>query len=77
MAQESAASLFKAVKEDQALQAKLKATTNPETFIQIARERGYDFTVQELNNEIENLSEEELASVINPGIGPRRHLTPR
>ncbi|MBD2740629.1 Nif11-like leader peptide family natural product precursor [Coleofasciculus sp. FACHB-1120] len=77
MAQESAASLFKAVKEDQALQARLKATTNPETFIQIASERGYDFTVEELNNEIEKLSDEELASVINPGIGPRRHLTPR
>lgn len=77
MAQENAAKFFKHVMEDEALQARLKAATEPETFIQIAEKRGYRFTEAELNREIEKLSPEELAAVINPGVGPRRHIVPR
>jgi predicted ribosomally synthesized peptide with nif11-like leader len=77
MAQENAARLFKAVREDQALKARLKAASEPETFIKIAQERGYDFTEEELQNEISKLSEEELAAIINPGIAPRQHIHPR
>ena len=77
MAQENAAKFFKHVMADEALQAKLKATTEPETFIEIAKKRGYQFTEAELNREIDNLSPEELAAVINPGVGPRRHIVPR
>ncbi|MGH8003078.1 MAG: Nif11-like leader peptide family natural product precursor, partial [Brasilonema sp.] len=46
MTQRNAAELFKAVKKDQVLKEKLKAATNPEAFIKIAKERGYDFTVE-------------------------------
>lgn len=77
MAQEHAARFFKAVMADEALQAKLKATTEPETFIKIAEQRGYHFTEVELDKEIEKLSPEEFAAVINPGVAPRRHIMPR
>lgn len=77
MAQKNAAQLLKAVKQDQALKERLKATSNPDAFIQIAQERGYNFTVEELENELSNLSEAELASILNPGMSPRYHIHPR
>jgi predicted ribosomally synthesized peptide with nif11-like leader len=77
MAQEHAARFFKAIQQDEALKHKLKATTEPETFIKIAEQRGYRFTTEELENAIAKLSEEEFAAVINPGIAPRRHIMPR
>ncbi len=77
MTQQNATRLFQAVKEDQALQQKLKATDDPQAFIKIAQERGYDFTVEELDSEINKLSEEDLADIVNPGWGTRRHLNPR
>jgi len=77
MTQQNATRLFQAVKQDQALQQRLKATANPEAFVKIAQERGYDFSVEELESEISNLSEEDLAAIVNPGWGNRRHLNPR
>ncbi|BAY98938.1 hypothetical protein NIES37_29160 [Tolypothrix tenuis PCC 7101] len=77
MPRQNAAQLLKAVKQDQALKQKLKATANPEAFVQIAQERGYDFTVDELETELDKLSEEDLAGIVNPGWGPRRHIHPR
>lgn len=77
MTQQNAARLFEAVKQDQALQQKLKATSDPEAFIKTAHERGYDFTAEELDSEISKLSEENLAAIINPGWGTRRHINPR
>ncbi|MBW4446776.1 MAG: Nif11-like leader peptide family natural product precursor [Spirirestis rafaelensis WJT71-NPBG6] len=77
MAQKNAAQLFKAVKLDQALKQQIKAASNPEAFIKIAEEHGYNFTVEELESEISKLSEEELAAIVNPGIAPRYHINPR
>ncbi|HYX18624.1 MAG TPA: Nif11-like leader peptide family natural product precursor [Nostoc sp.] len=77
MTQQNATRLFEAVKQDQALQQRLKATANPEAFVKIAQERGYDFNVEELESEISNLSEEDLAAIVNPGWGNRRHINPR
>ena len=77
MTQQNATRLFQAVKQDQALQQRLKATANPEAFVKIAQERGYDFSVEELESEISNLSEEDLAAIVNPGWGNRRHINPR
>ncbi|MGJ5675951.1 MAG: Nif11-like leader peptide family natural product precursor [Nostochopsis sp.] len=77
MTQNNAAQLFKAVKQDQALKEKLKAAANPEAFITIAQERGYDFTVEELETELSKLSSEELAAIVNPGVRPRLHIYPR
>ncbi|MEH2324852.1 MAG: Nif11-like leader peptide family natural product precursor [Nostoc sp.] len=77
MTQQNATRLFKAVKQDQALQQRLKATANPEAFVKIAQDRGYDFSVEELESEISKLSEEDLAAIVNPGWGTRRHIYPR
>lgn len=77
MVQEHAARFFKAIQHDEALKHRLKATTDPESFIKIAEGRGYSFSVAELDNAIAKLSEEEFAAVINPGIAPRRHIMPR
>lgn len=77
MTQENAARFFKAIHKDEALKARLKATTDPESFIKVAEERGYRFTVAELEKEISKLSDEEFAAVSNPGISPRRRLVPR
>jgi predicted ribosomally synthesized peptide with nif11-like leader len=77
MPQQHATQLLKAVKQDQALKQRLRATANPEAFIQIAKERGYDFTIDELEAELDKLSEEDLAAIVNPGWGPRRHIHPR
>lgn len=77
MAQEHAAQFFKAIQQDEALKAKLKAITGPESFIKIAENRGYNFTLKELETEIGKLSPEQMAAVINPGISPRRHILPR
>ncbi len=77
MAQQTTAQLFKAVQQDQALKERLKAASNPEAFVQIARERGYDFTVEELETSLSNLSSEELAGIMNPGLAPRFHIHPR
>ncbi|MEH2382557.1 MAG: Nif11-like leader peptide family natural product precursor [Nostoc sp.] len=77
MTQQNAARLFQAVKQDQALQERLKVTADPEAFIKIAQERGYEFNVKELDNEISKLSEEDLATIVNPGWGTRHHIHPR
>lgn len=77
MAQETAARFFKVVQQDQALKDKLKATTDPETFVKIAEQSGYHFTIAELDTALGKLSEEEFAAVVNPGIAPRRHIMPR
>lgn len=77
MTQECAARFFKAIQQDQALKAKLKATTDPEKFVEIAANQGYHFTVAELEAQISKMTPEEVAAVINPGVGPRRHIVPR
>ncbi|MDF5738501.1 MULTISPECIES: Nif11-like leader peptide family natural product precursor [unclassified Nostoc] len=77
MTQQNAARLFQAVKQDQALQERLKVTADPEAFIKIAQERGYEFSLKELESEISKLSEEDLANILNPGWGARRHINPR
>jgi predicted ribosomally synthesized peptide with nif11-like leader len=77
MSQCHAAEFFKAVKKDQALKAKLQATSDPQAFIKIAADRGYTFTEGELETAIEQMSEAELAAVFNPGVGSRQRLVPR
>ncbi|MCT7962945.1 Nif11-like leader peptide family natural product precursor [Laspinema sp. D1] len=77
MTQKNAAALFKAVKEDLALQQQMQAAKNPAAIKKLAQERGYSFTDEELNHEISQLSDEELSRMINPGIAPREHLIRR
>ncbi|MBD2022728.1 Nif11-like leader peptide family natural product precursor, partial [Leptolyngbya sp. FACHB-36] len=48
MTSHRAAEFFKAVQQDQALQARLQAVSDPKAFIQIAADRGYTFSEEEL-----------------------------
>jgi predicted ribosomally synthesized peptide with nif11-like leader len=77
MSQNNATRFLSIVKQDRALKERIKATSEPEVFIKIAKDRGYDFTVEELQTELSKLSEEELAAIVNPGIAPRQHIYPR
>lgn len=77
MAQENAARLFKAVQQDRALQERLKAAANPEAFIKIAQEHGYHFSAEEMETALSQLSEEDLAEIVNPGVTPRSHIFPK
>jgi len=43
MAQENAVNSLKLTQQDEALKAKFKAITDPESFIKIAENRGYNF----------------------------------
>ena len=77
MSQHRAAEFFKAVKKNQALQSRLQATRDPIAFIQIAADRGYHFTENELESALDQLSKAELAAFFNPGVGGRERLVPR
>lgn len=73
----NAAKLFKTVQKEAVLTNKEKALKHPRRFLKIAKECGYNFTAENLDSEIDKLSEEELAALMNPGVGPRQHLVPR
>ena len=74
MAQTTVDKFVQAVKEDLSTIAKLKAAVDIESYYQIAKEHGYDFTPEELHSELSKQSLEELAMKINPGLSPRKHL---
>ncbi len=77
MSQHRAAEFFKAVKKDQALQSRLQATSDPIAFVKIAADQGYHFTENDLESALSQLSEAELAALLNPGVGGRERLVPR
>lgn len=77
MTLESVTEFIAAAKQDQGLMERLKAATHADTCVQLAEEYGYTFTTEELQAELSKLSPEELATMINPGIAPRRHIEPR
>jgi hypothetical protein len=72
-----AAELFKAVTKDQTRQYKLEVMNNPKIFIQVASARGYKISEDTLEHTLNRLSEDELASILNPGVGSRKRLIPR
>jgi Nif11 domain len=75
--QENAARLIKSVHEAQDRQLRVQALQEPNTFIDLAEKQGYHFNPKNLNEDVAKLSEEAIASIWNPGIGPRRHLVRR
>ena len=77
MAAQNAARIYKKVEQAQAQQERQKALSDPEAFIILATARGYAFTVKDLETQLSQLSDEEVAGIFNPGIGIRRHLFPR
>lgn len=77
MAEAPVTQFFTAVKQDEVLKAKCQAATDAKTCVQLAEDRGYRFTPEELQAELSKLPEEDLAELVNPGIAPRRHLDPK
>ena len=77
MAQQNAARIYKNMQQAHANQERQKALNDPQTFIQLAKARGHNFTVEELETQLSQLSDEEVAAIFNPGLGPRKHLFPR
>ena len=77
MAEQNAARIYKNVEEAYAQQERQKALSDPEAFIRLASARGYAFTVKDLETQLSQLSDEDVAGIFNPGIPPRRHLFPK
>ncbi len=77
MVKQNAARIYKKVEEAYAKQERQKALSNPKAFIRLASARGYGFTVKDLETQLSQLSDEEVAGIFNPGIPPRRHLFPK
>lgn len=77
MSQTSVVEFLTAAKQDEGLRQKLQTVMDAKSCIEIAEDVGYDFTAEELEAELNNMPEEEVAGIINPGISPRRHIEPR
>jgi predicted ribosomally synthesized peptide with nif11-like leader len=77
MNEKNAARIYKKVEQAHAEQERQKALRNPDAFIKLAEARGYTFTVKDLETQLSQLSDEEMAGIFNLGIGPRRHIFPR
>ena len=77
MPEKNAAHVYKKVTQAQADQERKRALRDPEAFIELAAARGYSFTPGDLEPQLKQLSDEEVAAIYNPGIPPRRHLFPR
>ena len=76
MSQINAAEFVKNAKQDVSIREQLKTAMSLDQFIEIAEQKGFDFTSTELQTELSQLSLEEVAAIINPGVYPRRHIDP-
>lgn len=74
---ESVAEFIEVAKQDPALVERLKGATSSDICVKLAEEYGYTFTTEELETGLSKLSPEELATLVNPGVAPRRHIEPR
>jgi predicted ribosomally synthesized peptide with nif11-like leader len=74
MSQATVNQFVTAVKEDPSLMAELNAAVDVDSYYKIAQDYGYFFTSEELQAELSQESQEELAGMINPGMAPRKHL---
>ncbi len=77
MASKNAARIYHKVEQAHAQQQRHKALNNPQEFIKQAATQGHTFTVENFEHQLNQLSDEEVASILNPGVSPRRHLFPR
>ena len=73
----NAARIHKDINVAQDQQLRLRSTEAPLEFIKLAQNQGYVLNPDDLEAEIANLSDKEIAAIWNPGIGDRRHLVRR
>lgn len=74
MTQTSVKEFLAAAKQDEGLRNRLKVAASPQSCIDLAEQSGYYFTNEELQFILSEMSNEELAEIVNPGIAPRRHI---
>ncbi len=77
MASKNAARIYHQVEQAHAQQQRQTALSHPRGFIKQAATQGYTLTMDNFEHQLSQLSDEEVASILNPGISPRRHLFPR
>jgi Nif11 domain len=77
MTMKNVVDFFAVVKEDEALQLKTHLVTDIDEILELGREYDYKFNGTELQAFLGKMPKKELASLINPGIGNRLHMSPR
>jgi Nif11 domain len=77
MTMKNVVDFFAVVKEDELLQQKTHLATDINEIIEIAGEYDYKFNGTELQSFLGKIPKKELASLMNPGIGNRLHMSPR
>ncbi|MFQ4142383.1 Nif11-like leader peptide family natural product precursor [Chlorogloeopsis sp. ULAP02] len=77
MSQASVKEFLATAKQDDAIRQQLKSAMTVHGCIEIAKDSGYDFTAEELQSQLNEMSEEEVAEIVNPGVAPRRHIQPQ
>jgi hypothetical protein len=77
MTMKNVVDFFAVVKEDELLQQKTHLATDINEIIEIAGECDYKFNGTELQSFLGKIPKKELASLMNPGIGNRLHMSPR
>jgi hypothetical protein len=75
--QVNAARFFSATEKEEDRQLRQSALDDPTLFIHLAKQQGYELSLDRIEDEIAQLSTEKIASIWNPGIGARRHLIRR
>ena len=70
MSKEAVLEFLKAAIDDEKLEEKVKHTvTSPKLFVEVGQEHGYEFTEQEIMEELDDLSHEFIELEITPGAG--------
>jgi alanine racemase len=77
MTMKNVVDFFAVVREDEALQLRTHLATDIDEIIQLAGEYDYKFNGTELQSFLGKMPKKELASLMNPGIGNRLHMSPR
>lgn len=77
MTMKNVVDFFAVVREDESLQSRTHIATDVDEIIGLAGEYDYKFNGIELQAFLGKMPKKELASLINPGIGNRLHMSPR
>jgi Nif11 domain len=77
MTMKNVVDFFAVVKEDEVLQQRTHLATDIDEILELAGEYSYKFNGTELQAFLGKMPKKELASLMNPGIGNRLHMSPR
>lgn len=76
MKQTSVSRFLADAQQNAALRQQLKAANTIESCVAIAESYGHQLSGEELQSELDQMTKEELAEIINPGVAPRIHIKP-